>query len=1131
MILFLLSGLFINSCKDPVYDFKKGLDTEISFGGDSLMLPIGSTDTIRLADFLSAEDTDFLKTLEDGGYGFTMSDSITVDDLLASLDVDKLKFDDQIFSQTASLIFGDIDIGDFKIPGFTKKDTIDMNIPTVELGNIAPEINLNKSFEVDFSDFALDNNKLNLSDIEVKTVSNNLLANLFSGYTDPLNPQFDFSTSSDPIDIGNLSVSINYSIEVPDGVTNIHQIDLEAGGVLEISLSLDSVNDGLLAGTFTPDIEINPSDLFVFNPLTPLSNGVVTFDNNNALTFPEYSSSKSYTIDSFHNLPAAVNNLIEISNLVNIAGNITADGTVKENQVLKAKKTDLIVTVKIKDVKIKNMDFDIPAFSTTIDGESSFAINNNEIPEEVNKINTVYLGKDPVSTNSKNLIIYIKPENLPEMKEPDYVINNLTINFPTNFTFGNLAGTTYNAGSNIPFDPVNGLKVELDLDEIDLSDVTINSQTLNWSGQITYNGQISFGGRMDSKNINAQVNPVLNLTSETAIKLTSADVITNDIKEDITSSNIQMQFDIDIADQVARLGSINVKPGCYIRVDINKPTLPLPLKSDGISISFSDMFEFQPNSNLVDNKYQINGEIPDYIELELKALHINKELVDGKLTLNDSITIGGGITMEAGTVNSTAIASLNKETLKFTATVSDMFIESTSLDMKSLEALYEDKTSIAMEINDIPSEIISLDSITLKDGAKLKMEVSISNMPDLGSNPLNADMTLKFPEILRFASGEVNENNELVIKQAFVDGKLSKEVKLEGLAFDGSPLEGLLKIDDDVAFDVNVSVKDPTINSEELNGEDISVEVKVTLSGLDFKSVYGKFDVNIDDQLNIPNIALNDIPEMLRGDDVVLDISNPVISLLTESNIGIPVDAELSMTQFKNGEALTDNKLAFNFSLPKSSSPTEFIKAGYWISPSESGKPEGYTYIEKAVQNLFKPVPDSIKLDIVPTINTGYQHFIDLMADYKLKVKYDVIVPFTFGKDLSILVKDTINDVDLGLEDINLSSGSLEITANITNAIPLDLELELVMTDADLNILSTSSGQKISAGAPDGSGVTSKINIKLADSLASLKTLNKVILVFKATSNTTVAGTPIRPKNYIKAELKARIVGGIKVTL
>jgi hypothetical protein len=269
----------------------------------------------------------------------------------------------------------------------------------------------------------------------------------------------------------------------------------------------------------------------------------------------------------------------------------------------------------------------------------------------------------------------------------------------------------------------------------------------------------------------------------------------------------------------------------------------------------------------------------------------------------------------------------------------------------------------------------------------------------------------------------------------------------------------------------------------------------------------------------------------MRNKDAVIDVLNPILTLKTESNLGIPIDTKLSLTKFVDGKELTDEKIFLNFSLPKVNSPDEIIETGYWYAPRQSGMPNGYTFAETHLQNLFKPVPDSVQVEFVPTINPGVQHMIDLVADYKLKVKYDIILPLSFGKDLNIVLRDTIENVNLEFGDLDLKTGALEILAKITNSIPLDLEMELIMMDADHNILATSPAQTILAGASDGSGVDSNIRIKLADNLENLKDLNKVVLVFKATSNETVAGTPIKPTNFIKANLRARVLGGLNVTL
>ena len=77
---------------------------------------------------------------------------------------------------------------------------------------------------------------------------------------------------------------------------------------------------------------------------------------------------------------------------------------------------------------------------------------------------------------------------------------------------------------------------------------------------------------------------------------------------------------------------------------------------------------------LVDNALTINGDIPEYIEVQLKALHINKDLNNGTLSLKDTVEISGGVSLLSGTVSSTAIQALNDEKLIFKATVLILFL-------------------------------------------------------------------------------------------------------------------------------------------------------------------------------------------------------------------------------------------------------------------------------------------------------------------------------------------------------------------------------------------------------------------------------------------------------------------------
>lgn len=1131
-MLILFSVLLLaQACQDPMYDLDKGINTEINVGGDSLAIPLGIKDTIFLRDFINPDSIDFLEIMADGGFGFKMSDSILIEDVLSGIDKSKLKFDDYLFSEKTTINFGGINLDEYKIDGFNRQTTLSLSMPDVKLDNIAPSVNMNSEFKVGFADYALSNEMMTIDDFTQNTTKDNFIADHIPVST-PSHPEVPFEIT-DPLSITEspgtpLKVNVNYAIEVPEGIKNIHEIELESGE-LNISIELRGATSTLKEGVFTPSLTIDPSNLFKFGPFPALQNGKIVFDATNPLNnFNGYKSEQTYTVTSLQNLPSAINNQISILKEVLIDGSLTARGTLLANKGMEAKEIDLVINVVLRKMKIKNMDFDIPTFTTPVSGNSALNINETGLPTQINRINTIYLEKDPFSPLAKNMVIQFMPSNLPEMTTSDIKMD-LSITFPQGFVFNEMAGRTY-AVNNATFDKTTGFKAELNLKEIDLSSAPIVNGALNWSGTIEYTGVMRVNGRMDSEKINTSIESKVNLTTQTALKLKSAMVQTNTIKEAVGPDNIAIDIDINVSEDVARLSTINIKRGGMIRIRINRPDLPLTLSADNLAIQFSGLFEFYNHPNLVNNKLTLNGAIPEVIELELKALHVNKDLVNGRLVLNESINISGGIQLDAGTVSSTAIEDLKTKQFTTLIEVSDLYFSSTAVELNTLEAEYKDSTALNLEINDIPAEIVALDSIILKSGSNLSLDIALSNLPNLGSNPLLAKILVKFPELLVFGNGAVNTSNELLIEGTFINGKLARTVPLKALKFDGKNLEGKIKLNQEIAYEVTVTIENPTVNTDEITNNPVNVDVNVGLTGLEFQKVYGRFNVNLDEDLEVDAISL-DLPEILKGNGVVLDIANPVLTLSSRSNIGIPVDAELGLLKYIGGQPKPNDKISFAFRLPATASPSQYVNTNYWVAPSLEGKPANYTYVQANLQNILKPLPDSVKIEIKPTIDQSVQHSIDLSANYSLKLKYGLNVPFKFGKDFSVNLKDTINDIDLDLDDSGITPGQLELFGTIINSIPLNLELQLLLTDANFNILATSSGITIKAGAPNGSGVASNISLKLDKKLNDLSKLNKVILTFKASSNSTVAGTPILPDNFIKADLKARIIGGVKVKL
>ncbi len=1110
--------LSVSSCIDQLYNLGNGVSMDMELGGDSLAIPIGSTDTIMLGNYLDSKTISMLKTMEDGGYAITMKDSI--EPTIPVIDQSVLKIDDQIQSINTPVDFGDISLDAFKIPGITKESNVNLGLSTYSLGNFSiPSITSQTTTKAGMSGYAL-----STPSITDMVVNANQL-NILSGITLPNDPggipQNVPITDPDPVSIST-NADIDYSVDVPNGVKNISNVELENGAVFEVTIELSGASTTLSSGTLVPDFSINPKDLFVFT--NPPAGGLISFSSGDPLTKANgYKVTKSLPISSLNISGSPLNGKLQITK------NITANGTmslknasVRSDSISFVDDMDILVTVSVKNVVIRSMEFDIPTLSVAIPSNSTSLNINNSIPEQIEKLNKV------IFNDQATITINLSTEDMPVMKSSSISIDNLSISFPEQFVFEPMAGLSNNVYtiSNEVFDPSVGRTIQLTLKELDMSMIALTNGMLKWNGNIGYSGQVSFGGRINSKNIPTSGNDAkMNVQFSSSISFKSADVTTAKISVNVPEVSINMPIDISIATQVKRLGVIKMKPNTQIRVDLTKPVLPLTFSANNLQVTFPSIFTFNPP--LVENKLILNGALADSIVLILDALTINQDLVNGSLKLNQNVSVSGGVDLLSGQVNSSEIESLAGKTMAVKVSTSEIGITSTSIQLNDLAFEQGDSIPLKFDINSIPKQLISLDSVLLKDGASVQLSVNITNMPDFGS-PINVDLVVDFPDLLMFTPGSVNASNQMTIHEAIVDGKFNKTIGIKGLKFDGKDLNGVLKIDKQLKYNAGVGVNSPIVNSDDLIGKKINISVEAKITNIAFKSVYGKLDPGLDpiDQ----TISLESIPAAFKDENFVLDITKPVIEITTECNLGIPIDASVKVTPIRGGSSVLADEQAFTLKLPKAPTAQDLIRKTFWISPDSAGMPTGSDFIKTNVQNLFKNIPDGVKL--VASINTDktMQHFIDLTANYKFKLGYEVTIPLAFGEDLNIEIKQDITGLDPKIGEMAKIVGGIALLGTIQNSIPLELELAVIPLDANSNRLAIDTvKQIISAGAHDGSAVASALTLKLSDPNGLLKDLRGFRLIFTASSNETVAGTPIKPENFVKADLKVRVDGGINI--
>ncbi len=1111
--------LVITSCVDETFDFAKGISTDMSIGGDSLGLPLGSTDTIRIGDFLDPEDNELIKEMANGGYGISMKDSLSQD--FSELIPKNFNISDQTFSINETISFGNISVDDFKIPAMSVDTAISLSSNAISMDNFSvPSVTKSESFSAGMSDYKF--TKPTLNDILVSGGKEDVMSDVKLP-PDPGISGIELPLSDTTLPTFNSVNNINYNISVPDGVTGINRIELEDNTplpVLVITIELPGAGSTFSKGSIIPDISITPADLFIFK--TAPVGGVIKFDSNTPLNKANsFKQSKSYTIDAFNIKSDPIGGILNIASSMSSTGKVSLSGiTVMSENIKTVAGIDVVVKAEVKNIRISSMDFNIPKINSAISGTVPINVNST-IPGEVKSVGKIYFN------SPATLSFSLKALNLPTMISKTVKLDNLSIKFPDEIVFEPaLTNNTYTVSNETLTNPETGKTISLSIKEMNFSGTTLDAQNkLVWNSNVTYNGTASFTGRLNSENIpSAQNDPKMSVDVNSALTFKSADVTTKDISKSFSSFQQSFNIDVNISDQVKRLDVINIEPGKKLRFRLIKPGLPLDIIADNIMIKFPPVFNFK--QTLPNNTYVLNGTIPDVIELELASLNINRDLVNGRLLLKEIFSVSGGFKLKSGSVNSSEFTTLDNKLLGVEASMPELKIASTSIQLKTINASYADTTKFDFSIKDIPNELSAIDSVLFEDQANLQISINLSDVPTL-NKPMLGDLILQFPDILMFKPGVVDSKNRLIVKKAFSNNAMTINAGLKGIKLAGKPISGSLNLNEDVGFDMKVTVEDPSINSDDVVDKPVGIAAVVKLNNLKLDRFYGTVNPVIDPITE--SISLKDLPGFMKNDDIVLDITKPVISIEGMSNFGIPVIANIKLVPIKNGSILTQGQQEINIRLPKANSVTEFKKSGFWIAPENSGMPEGYTFVPADIQKLFRTIPDNIELRIKVNTDASEQHFVDLNAEYKMKVNYEVSVPMAFGKELNIAFKDTIKDIDESIGKL-VSGNEMEVLGSFYNSIPLELNVTLTPLDKDFQKINiTPVNQIISAGAKDGSAVKSNLSLKLNDPSGLLKNLKAFQLDFAAKSNETVAGAPIKPDNFVKADLRLRLKGGVNI--
>ena len=428
-------------------------------------------------------------------------------------------------------------------------------------------------------------------------------------------------------------------------------------------------------------------------------------------------------------------------------------------------------------------------------------------------------------------------------------------------------------------------------------------------------------------------------------------------------------------------------------------------------------------------------------------------------------------------------------------------------------------SSTPMTVNeDVPHEIRAV-----KD-AEVSGVVNISLTVTTGKATL-ADLIIDFPEYLEFADVKdagLNFNpdgNLLTIKSPQIS-TVAKNYYLNvvGIDFDKIPSgQGFLPsqhkivLNDEIklsAFDVNAVLSDFGTTVDAIPNE-IVADIDLSISSLIVKTALVKVDPDIVIDPFISNVG--ELPDFLSGDDVVLDLYNPVLKLNIDNHTPLKLNLNADIMSYKGANHRTAHVGNANGGEAIALTPSGMNRL--YVSRTGEGVPTGFSSVVMPdFSSLISIVPDRIGVENIDV--EAADEFVTLTSGGRYNVVYDfeLAAALAFGKDVKIVYStdftgwnETFNPND---ESFALEVRDADVKFDFVNMIPMTISLDAAAIDVDGNVI---PGIKVTLNGdiPAGSvekPSTSALTLNLEGSAEQMRKLDGLRLNLTGSDPGTMSG-------------------------
>lgn len=448
-----------------------------------------------------------------------------------------------------------------------------------------------------------------------------------------------------------------------------------------------------------------------------------------------------------------------------------------------------------------------------------------------------------------------------------------------------------------------------------------------------------------------------------------------------------------------------------------------------------------------------------------------------------------------------------------------------------VEETFDEIIKIDVSQGDITSDIRKLNNAVTNC---VETYLVFSKIGYLADVELMQNFSIEFPDYITVESEDANwkaEGNKLILtKTDGLEVTATTRVKFQIVKVNfvntdavftpGNDENGVIDLGGEITLNGRIKA-----TARSTQGGDMALRVDVESDLMNIESVVAVVDPKVD--IEIKPIELNDMPDFLTENEVMLDLTDPRV-FITLSNPS-PLAVELSGTLIARKTDKEDKMV----NIPVITVPDNNTEFKICINQIKDGQEGDINYVKvEGLSSIIENIPEEIEMTEVKTQVVQEPVTINLGEEFTVETDYRIDTPLMFGPRTTINYSEAIDGWDADLEDAEFSC--IEASMVVINEIPLGISLTADAIDKEGNKLSNVTvdmNANVKSGSM-GNPTSQEVVFSVTTSDGNIKGLDGIKLYIKANASENTSSVALNENQSIQiTDLKLSLKGGITMDL